>query len=194
MQKIDYRSLDELTFLLISTHSIGRFYAISESIELLCAALEWTSWYFDPLFEDYESKHCWLQRNFTNIENELYEVEKKISELTVAYGKVVTSPEAIDLIQKVYGDSLFPFVGEFYSNITNFRASNYGIPSSELIDSTQKSLKTLAKTLLNFKKDFFAASRSWKSFHRSMVSYNQLKITILGLVLSTAIEVLSRII
>jgi hypothetical protein len=188
-----YKTMDELSFLLSMIHALGKFYVISESIKSIGANLEWSSWYLDDLFENYESKFCWFQRNFSNIEKGLHKVQKEIKSEVLPLSRLVTSPESINLIERVYGVEYVPYVQSFLSILRRFEIEKYKVPVKELINSIFDDLKSLARCIHKFWEEFSASRDSWKELRRSTVTRNQLLITLFGILTTLFINILLKL-
>jgi len=186
-------TVDELGFLLSMIHSIGKFYVISESIKYIRANLEWSSWYLDDLFERYESKFCWVQRIFSNLEKGVYKVEKDIKSQVLPLSRIVTSPESVTLIERVYGADFLPYIGNFLSLLRDFRAEKYKIPIEDLIKSAFDNLRSSAKDIIQFRKEFSSSRDSWKELRRSTVTRNQLLLALLGVLITLVINILLKL-
>lgn len=196
----NYQADDELNFLMFMMHSIGKFYVIYESIESACTNLEWSSWYLSRLFEKYESKFCFLQRNFSDIAKGLSKIENKIRELIWPLTRIKTAPDVIAIIQRQYGgDFLGVNFGGFVAATEDPRLEKYIHPSAkeklcgeELIESTTKRLESLAKGIIDFMNQFKDTANSWKELWRSARSKNQLLVAIFSVFSSIILDIISR--
>jgi len=182
----------ELGFLISLVHSIGKAYAISESIKLVLAILEWSSWYLDDIFKNFESSFCWVQRNFTCLEKNLYEKERELKSRIVSLSRITTSPESVDIIQKVYGTEYLPELGSFFSIICDPKVKKYKIPSDELYKAVLNDIRLLSRGLTRFWRDFTNAKNTWLDIRRFTVANNQLRLSLLGILASLIANLILR--
>jgi hypothetical protein len=182
----------ELGFLISLVHSIGKAYAISQSIRLFLAILEWSSWYLDDIFKNFESSFCWIQRNFACLEKNFYEKERGLKSKIVSLSKITTSPESVDIIQKVYGTEFIPELGPFFSIICDPKVKKYKIPSDELYKAVLDDVRLLSRGLTRFWKDYTNAKNTWLDIRRFRVANNQLRLSLLGILASLIANLILR--
>ncbi|MCW3994976.1 MAG: hypothetical protein NWE98_02355 [Candidatus Bathyarchaeota archaeon] len=60
----NYRTIDELSYLLVAIHSFGKFYSAVRSMRSISAALEISKWTLYQILDDYENRFCWIQKTF----------------------------------------------------------------------------------------------------------------------------------
>jgi hypothetical protein len=182
----------ELGFLISFVHSIGKAYAISESISLFLAILELSSWYLDDIFKNFESSFCWVQRNFTSLEKDLYWKERELKSSILPLSRITTSPESVDIIQKVYGMEYIPELGSFFSIICDPKVKKYKIPSDELYKAVLDNIRLLSRGLTRFWKDYANAKNTWLDIRRFRVANNQLRLSLLGILASLIANLILR--
>jgi hypothetical protein len=189
-----YNTLDELDFLVAMVHALGKFYVISESCRAIRANLEWSTLYLDDLFEKFESKYCWFQRNFSNIMKDLRRTEIGIKSEIADFTRYASSPESVTLIQQVYGIEYFPYVDSFLELLDRFNLENYKIKGDDLKRAVFDDIKSLSLDLGKFLKEFSASANSWKELHNSKVNNNQVLLAVCGLfiplLVSTVLQLL----
>jgi len=196
----DFATDDKLNFLMFLVHSLGKFYVIYESMESICANLEWSSWYLRRIFETYESGFCWLQRIFLDITKNLDKIENEMRELVWPLTRIKTAPDAIALIERQYaGDFLGVNIGGFISVAQDLRLKKYTKPTSkgfsgeEFLKKFIEGLESLAEAITYFVNQFKDTSNSWKELQRSDRAKNQLLVTLFGVISTLILNVIIRL-
>lgn len=188
-----HKTETELSFLISLIHSISTSYVIVKSIEGVCANLEWSSWYVDELFQTFEKSFCWLQRNFTSIENDYFKIERRIKRNVTPTARWSTSPTYMRLVEQQYGEPFFPFIGDALPFFDHFLAKKYSIPSKALRKTIGEELSLLSESLSRFMKELFGSRDSWHGFLNSKISRNRLSIALIGLLITMFLNIFLKI-
>lgn len=174
----DYRTTEELGYLLAFVHSLGKFYVISESIRGFCTAIEWRSWFIEDLWRKYEKEFGWWKRTFSHLEEDIYGIQVELYETIYPLVRLISSPHVQQLMARQYGVEPIPYWTEFSQLLD--RASKYKIPSGQIIKSVFDDLKMLAAKLTEFLDQFSKLIDARLRLRSFKVGYNQLLLTIIG--------------
>jgi hypothetical protein len=178
----DYKTEDELGYLLALVHSLGKFYVISESIRGFCAALEWRSWFIEDLWLEYEKGLNWREKRFSYLEEDIHRIKVDLYQTIYPLVRLISSPGIQHLIASQYGVEPIPYWSEFSQLLDRgkFQAifGKYEIQSDQIKKSVINDLRMLAAKLEEFL-DRFSKSLDARLQLRSLkVGYNQLLLAI----------------
>lgn len=168
----DYKTKDELGYLIALVHSLGKFYVISRSVHSFCAAIEWRSWFIEDLWREYEKQLSWWKRNFSYLEDNLYEIGVEIHETVYPLVRLISSPRVQLWMAREYGAEPVPYWTEFSGLLE--RTDKYKIPSDKIKKSVTDDLKILAEKLKEFHHQFNKSINDRLQLRSRKVGYNKL--------------------
>jgi hypothetical protein len=193
----DYHTTDELSFLLMMIHSLGKFYSVFRSMRSVSASLEVSSWSLSELLNNYEARFCWVQRNFQNIEKQLYKFEQQAREIISFWMRLSSSFDSIIKVYREYGEDFLNLEwGTFKYVLENQRFKNYfnKKASSRLEKFIVDEIVEFASQISDFWKEFSKVCNSWKDNRRSIVEHHQLLLSLIGIFSAIVVDILLRII
>lgn len=189
----DYHTTDELSFLLMMIHSLGKFYSVFRSMRSVSASLEVSSWSLSDLLTNYEAGFCWVQRNFQNIEKKLYEFEQQARETISFWMRLSSSFDSIVKVYREYGEDFLNLEwGAFQSILGNQSFKNYfnKESSSRLEKLMVDEIREFASQISDFWREFSKVCDSWKNNRRSIVEHHQLLLSLIGIFSAIVFDIL----
>lgn len=189
----DYHTTDELSFLLMMIHSLGKFYSVFRSMRSVSASLEVSSWSLSELMNNYEAGFCWVQRNFQNIEKKLYKFEQQAREIISFWMRLSSSFDSIVKVYREYGEDFLNLEwGTFQFILENQSFKNYfnKKSSSRLEKFMVDEIKEFASQISDFWREFSKVCNSWKNNRRSIVEHHQLLLSLIGIFSAIIFDIL----
>ena len=192
----DYHTTDELSFLLMMIHSLGKFYSVVRSMKSVSASLEVSSWSLSELLRNYEAEFCWIQRNFQNIEKKLYKFEQQAREIISFWTRLSTSFDSIVRMYQEYGEDFLSIEwGTLQFILEDQRLKKYfnkkASPKLEQLIVTE--IRKFASQISHFWIEFSKVSGSWKDNRRSTVEHHQLLLSLIGIFSAIVFDILLKL-
>jgi hypothetical protein len=185
----DYHTFDELSYLLVAIHSFGKFYSVVRSMRSISASLEISKWTMSQILDNYETRFCWLQRNFQNIGKDLYKFEQTALEKIGFWKRLTTSFESAVNLYREYGEDFITLEwASLHWVLENERFGHYFTKRNstknllaEFDPFVVKEIKLFSSQITDFWNEFNRVSNNWKDNRNTTLQYHGLLISLIGI-------------
>jgi hypothetical protein len=185
----DYHTVDELSYLLVAIHSFGKFYSVVRSMRNISASLEISKWTMSKIFDNYESRFGWLQRNFQNIGKDLYKFEQTALERIGFWKGLSSSFESALNFYREYGEDFMELGwASLHWVLENERFEHYFTRRSstenliaEFDPFVVKEIKLFGSEITDFWNEFSRVSNNWKDNRNTTLQYHGLLVSLIGI-------------
>lgn len=185
----DYHTIDELSYLLVAIHSLGKFYSAVRSMRSLSASLEISKWTLSHVLDTYEARFCWWQRNFQDIGKDLYRFEQNAMEKIGFWKRLSSSFDSALNLYREYGED---FMGLEWASLHGVledsqfghyftkRSSTKDLPA-EFDPFIVNEIKLFGSQITDFWNEFNRVSNDWKDNRNTTLQYHGLLVSLIGI-------------
>jgi len=191
-QKYGYRGLDSVGRFISVWYGLGFIHILTESINSLSGSLEYSTWFLDNIFNEYEKNLCYLQKNILSQNRNVTNKIRKIQD-HVKYILKYTSGDSFQRISRTYGEYFPTIISDSLGIINNAEEYGYSLSYEEIKIQMSNSLNELSKTLKIFHEELNISKNNWLKIHADTIMNNKFIITMLASLLTLFLTALSII-
>jgi len=191
-QKYGYQGLDSVGRFISVWYGLGFIHIFTESINSLSGSLEYSTWFLDNIFNEYEKNLCYLQKNILSQNRNVTTKIRNIQD-HVTYILKFTSGDSFHRILRTYGEYFPPIISDSLGIIDDAEKNGYSLSHEEIRKQMNKSLSELSKTLKIFYDELNISKNNWLKIHADTIMNNKFIITMLASILTLFLTVLSII-
>ncbi len=182
---------DEFGYYVTLTHAIGKIYAISGSLHSASVNLMITSWNFDEICINLESKIDYIKRKFSNNEIDFYNLFRDFKELVIPLSLLANQTCQGRVFEEEYGPVIGSQIEDSLNMLQSSKAKDF-LKHPELITKVfMDDIEMFGEILMDFLDKFQNTINTWREFCRSQINHYQMLGTIIALVIAVVSLIIS---